>query len=184
MAKKTTRASEQPEKPMLAMARDDAELRLQIQIDKGKHLLARPIGSGDWWEKIEQEYFRWDDFNFELLKAMFNTGGYALQYRGYSFGSATPRNLKEQIDNFHEDVKYRVNHLESLKERLGLIPEDPGITRSITVSETQPMKSSNKVFVVHGHDDAAKIDVARFLEKLDLDAIILHERSDLGQTNY
>ncbi len=44
------------------------------------------------------------------------------------------------------------------------------------------MKSSNKVFVVHGHDDATKTDVARFLEKLGLEAIILHERSDLGQT--
>lgn len=34
---------------------------------------------------------------------------------------------------------------------------------------------SNKVFVVHGHNHGIKESVARFLEKLDLDPIILHE---------
>jgi Predicted nucleotide-binding protein containing TIR-like domain len=40
----------------------------------------------------------------------------------------------------------------------------------------------NKVFVVHGHDDSAKEALARFLEKLDLEAIILNEQPDLGRT--
>lgn len=41
---------------------------------------------------------------------------------------------------------------------------------------------SNKVFIVHGHDDAAKQETARTLEKLGFEAIILHERADVGQT--
>jgi len=40
----------------------------------------------------------------------------------------------------------------------------------------------NKVFIVHGHDDTTKQTVARFLEKLDLDVVILHERPDKGKT--
>lgn len=39
-----------------------------------------------------------------------------------------------------------------------------------------------KVFVVHGHDDAAKETVARTLEKLGLEAVILHERPNEGKT--
>ncbi|MDI4746105.1 nucleotide-binding protein, partial [Salmonella enterica subsp. enterica serovar Kentucky] len=34
--------------------------------------------------------------------------------------------------------------------------------------------NSDKVFIVHGHDDAAKIKTARFVEQLDYKAIILH----------
>ncbi len=42
--------------------------------------------------------------------------------------------------------------------------------------------SSNKVFVVHGRDDAAKEKVARFLHQLGLQPIILHEQPDKGRT--
>lgn len=41
---------------------------------------------------------------------------------------------------------------------------------------------SNKVFIVHGHDDGAKQNVARLLEKLKLEPIILHEQPNRSQT--
>lgn len=41
---------------------------------------------------------------------------------------------------------------------------------------------SNKVFIVHGHDDMAKIETARTLEKAGFEAIILHEQADGGLT--
>lgn len=47
--------------------------------------------------------------------------------------------------------------------------------------ETRVMRS-NKVFIVHGHDDAAKIEMARTLERAGLEAIILHEQADAGMT--
>jgi predicted nucleotide-binding protein len=42
--------------------------------------------------------------------------------------------------------------------------------------------ASNKVFVVHGHDGGAKEEVARFLSKLDVEPIILHEQPSRGLT--
>lgn len=41
---------------------------------------------------------------------------------------------------------------------------------------------SNKVFIVHGHDDGARETLARFLEKLGFEAIILHEQANRGGT--
>jgi len=41
---------------------------------------------------------------------------------------------------------------------------------------------SKKVFIVHGHDDAIKVDVARTLEKLGLEPVILHEQPSKGKT--
>lgn len=41
---------------------------------------------------------------------------------------------------------------------------------------------SKKVFIVHGHDVAARELVARFLERIGLEAIILHEQASRGRT--
>jgi len=41
---------------------------------------------------------------------------------------------------------------------------------------------SRRVFVVHGHDEEAKQSVARCLEKLGLEANILHEQPNQGRT--
>lgn len=40
----------------------------------------------------------------------------------------------------------------------------------------------DSVFIVHGHDDATKEKVARFVEKLGIEAIILHEKVNSGMT--
>lgn len=41
---------------------------------------------------------------------------------------------------------------------------------------------SNKVFIVHGRDNETKIEVARFLEHLEFEPIILHEQANEGKT--
>lgn len=42
--------------------------------------------------------------------------------------------------------------------------------------------STEKVFIVHGHNDAAKEGVARFIEKFGLKVVILHEQPNKGRT--
>ena len=44
------------------------------------------------------------------------------------------------------------------------------------------IENSNKIFIVHGHDEAMKQAVARALEKIDLDPIILHDQPNQGRT--
>ena len=55
-----------------------------------------------------------------------------------------------------------------------------------TAEQSRDMRNeginSRKVFVVHGHDEGMKSSVARFLEKLDLQPIILHEQANGGKT--
>jgi predicted nucleotide-binding protein len=41
---------------------------------------------------------------------------------------------------------------------------------------------SKRVFVVHGHDDGSKETVARYLERLGLQSVILHEQANEGRT--
>ena len=42
--------------------------------------------------------------------------------------------------------------------------------------------STNKVFVIHGHNESVREKVARFLEKLELKPIVLHEQPNKGRT--
>jgi predicted nucleotide-binding protein len=64
----------------------------------------------------------------------------------------------------------------SLEERLGeeAVPPPAG--------HTAPPRDLSKVFVVHGHDGGAREAVARFLEQVELQAIILQEQPDQGLT--
>lgn len=50
------------------------------------------------------------------------------------------------------------------------------------LTQQSSTETSRSVFVVHGHDDEAKESVARFVEKLNLEAVILHEQPSLGKT--
>lgn len=44
------------------------------------------------------------------------------------------------------------------------------------------LEFSNRIFIVHGHDGEMKQAVARTLDRLKLDPIILHEKPDKGRT--
>lgn len=57
------------------------------------------------------------------------------------------------------------------------------VTESISTKKTTTAKNNkNDVFIVHGHDEELKEKVARTLEKLKLNPIILHEQSNEGKT--
>ncbi|CAD1789038.1 hypothetical protein CPBF426_28100 [Xanthomonas arboricola pv. juglandis] len=52
---------------------------------------------------------------------------------------------------------------------------------STVINLITPPKS-NKVFIVHGRDVAARESAARFLEKIGIDVVILHEQANQGRT--
>ena len=102
-------------------------------------------------------------------------GGYVMQNVdpfAYIFEKVYGRSMNSQIFDMldHtigviESGKFqdRKNHLEKAKGPMGPI-------------------SVNKVFLVHGHDESARESTARFLEKLGLEPIILHEQPNAGRT--
>ncbi|PGE92313.1 TIR domain-containing protein [Bacillus toyonensis] len=67
---------------------------------------------------------------------------------------------------------------EILKEAKVRMQELPKLSTNPSSTEID----NKKVFIVHGHDESVKIAVARFLERLDLKPIILHEQASGGTT--
>lgn len=51
-----------------------------------------------------------------------------------------------------------------------------------SAAEEQSLPMSKRVFIVHGHNDAYREAVARLVEQLDLDPVILHEQPNKGKT--
>lgn len=85
---------------------------------------------------------------------------------------------REKGDCSHKDM---MGYLRAI-DNTGISFAGEATGESVAPEFETPALAGNKVFIVHGHDDAAKYEVARTLEKLGLDAIILHERESIGQT--
>ena len=60
------------------------------------------------------------------------------------------------------------------------IPSSPTENQGVAMSPATV--AARKVFIVHGHDDGAREAIARFLERIGFEAIILHEQANKGRT--
>ena len=67
--------------------------------------------------------------------------------------------------------------IESSSTNNGTICIPDNVSNNIVV----PSKKK-KIFIVHGHDNEVKLEVARFIEKIGLEPIILHEQVNSGMT--
>lgn len=80
------------------------------------------------------------------------------------------------IDTHMTDITKQV--FNDAKEKI-----DAGKTQVKSVKTKEVAKhDKTKVFIVHGHDETAKLDTARFVEKLGFESIIIHEQVNSGKT--
>jgi predicted nucleotide-binding protein len=141
----------------------EARERVGIQLDRGQALPNVSINEND-------EAHRWYDFTAELLRQIASTDELTDDFTGKSGFSFDP------------DISTGayLKKLLSIYDRLELLPV-PEQSNKLT-SPRSPSLSGRSVFVVHGHDDGSKEAVARFLGKLDLAPVILHEQPNRGRT--
>ena len=93
-----------------------------------------------------------------------------------SGGSAIPEDFK-RIDII--EVKPIFNLLNSSYKAN---TETTFIKKEQNMKEIDTLKVKNKVFIVHGHDNETKQEVARFIEQIGLETIILHEQASMSMT--
>jgi predicted nucleotide-binding protein len=86
-------------------------------------------------------------------------------------------------DEFQE-LAMRAAYVEGVLARYGSNNESDADSNDSTSSPIRPPSqiTSKRVFVVHGHDGEVKETVARFLEKIGLVPVILHEQPNEGRT--
>lgn len=92
--------------------------------------------------------------------------------------------LKTRTDGYSNDTFEFVqnNLIEALRQlEISLTDDVYGELKKEKSTAYSPA-FSNKVFIVHGHDDELKLDVERFISEIGLEPIILHRQLDQGKT--
>jgi len=104
--------------------------------------------------------------------SQFNQAKWAGQRRIGMGDSEVQRNYGLRIEAFDAMLKSSIAELELIME-----PTPAENRARVAVAS-----DSRRVFLVHGHDKAVIETLARFLERLSLDPIILHEQPNMGRT--
>ena len=180
-----------PSPPLrLLVAREEARSQLEERIHKASEIGERTIESEDALEVAKRDYRKWNDYNAELLRQIFSNSDPADEYSRTPSAFVIPLGrvpLYRKVQEHRDDVTEKVHRLQSLVERLEVIPLSEEISARLDQLPTPNVQSDGsprvrRVFIVHGHDDSARERVARFLERLDFEAEILHEQPNEGRT--
>jgi predicted nucleotide-binding protein len=182
MATRKGPLSQQP-RTELNISKADFRQQLSDRINIGEELFNRTVTNSTELSPFKRDYNLWNDYNKELLRQVFNIteNEYKKTYTdaGYTpFGQLgdVEGNPLQSLKNL---IEYKLNSLKSLLSKVDLLKSE--IQASNVSSVGKPL-IKNQIFIVHGHDDAAKIKTARFIEKLGFTPIILHEQSSQGRT--
>jgi predicted nucleotide-binding protein len=118
-----------------------------------------------------------------------NYGDYAgwhQRTRAFLLGALGPKAAKTfetaeaEPERWWEGRGHQVGMLEAIAAKLSETDKAPDSVAASLASV--PGLNLKKVFLVHGHDSEVKQTVARFLERLGLEPVILHEQANQGRT--
>jgi predicted nucleotide-binding protein len=147
---------------------------LRRQKDQAAALLQR--------ERIDQDdVSAWHGTTREILMRAFGAShaniGMVLHagYFSMRFGRPSEQELE---DERRANLTKSIRMLDSCIEQLEILAPSPTPANS---TDTLAY-SSRRVFIVHGHDEGKREAVARLLEKLELEPVVLHEQPNRGKT--
>lgn len=169
------------------------------QMRKGVSRLDRLIGQIEAFD-VAQLTKRWSPEQKALeatikgeLTSIF--GHETVEFRRYSrstsldHGSLNMRFDGGSRDDRHEARQYvaegKLEAVQILQSAIKWLNEEIGdVTEyaSIAAQTHTAALFSQKIFIVHGHDNAAREAVARFIERIGFEAIILSEQANQGRT--
>ncbi|MFM1393398.1 nucleotide-binding protein [Yersinia enterocolitica] len=133
--------------------------------------------------------------------------GESIQFDGYFLSKEKINRIKiiettktaEQEKDSYSNIRRSISGFDSLVTKSGLIfygSSMKDVSRDLLEKanseslssqiehrgDTQQSTDKTKVFIVHGQDDLARLEVSSFLSKLGLEPIVLHEQASSGST--
>lgn len=159
----------------LARPKKDVLKNLKSQIAKGRYIAEYEYDDEE-VEDAKNEESKWDLLNVEILRRSFSDDTLLNEYKSIQLAKYYG-DWQDHLDIHQRRVEKRIAFLESVFTRIakGLIPEDVG-------SESPVSPNGRRVFIIHGHDEASKSQLARLVERLGLTPIILAEQPNRGRT--
>lgn len=200
----TNKVKNTPDSSILSISKEEFKKLIDNQINKGSELLKMNVehivgygqpffttqnynrnikNSGQiGFKTFTNEYDKWVNVTDEILKRSFTIP--ENEYRhNFDIAGQTAFITRDQdrVAHYMEAISDKINYLESLKVQSDFIPVNLN-EKSKYLKENDVILPSNKIFIVHGHNETINHEVARTIEKLGLEAIILREQPNSGQT--
>src|ERR1700693_1036524 len=150
---------------------------LETQIQKARELLAvRPLS--------DDKYSQWENLTRNYLEKAFGRNSPNVSTVTEVGAWAYPRGGDEIAWEKHraEKLTTQVTHLEGLVELLQTEAQLRQASAIASPAVLAPAPHGHRVFLVHGHAEAALHEVARFLERVDQEIIVLREQPNRGRT--
>ena len=131
-------------------------------------------------QSVEMEEFRKtefeDVFDFDNAEKKIETCRKGLEATKRTFKIYLKEISKEMLENAQKSMRQQLREMQ--KERY----EDGMLMNASQEVSMKKAKEYKKVFIVHGHDNGLKQEVARLVEKQGLEAIILSEQANRCKT--
>ena len=172
--------------PKLLVSGEETYQQIEAQIEKGKKLRDREIDSERELKHAIEDCENWVEYNKDMLSKLFNDPSIAKTYSTffyYTYIRLDTENLPRTKDRFNQfmiNLEYYIVWVGCHIDHLTNICTQHGI--NVMPLDTSERIFGDEIFIVHGHNEAAKYKVANFVKNLDLTATILDEQPSRGQT--
>lgn len=170
---------------------ESARERLQNLIDQALEFeleFKRNYGSSAERKLFSKSIENWLTRANRVLTQIFSTDLYSDQFNNtVSFKVITLRTLPIKVSSPADIRPALIEIISAIDFLRGVLTDIPHLTpadmaKSPPSLTESPIETEIKsVFIVHGHDNGMKQEVARFVERLDLDTVILHEKPNMGR---
>ena len=129
------------------------------------------------------EFMKWRRNTRVAINNTFgNASSYIADFQNIYFYNVFAGDDSSNRAAYLEGLESVASVLESMIEEVKEYWEDENQTPAPSEVQKKGQTNMDEVFIIHGRDDGAKQTVARFLETLGLEPVILHEQADLGRT--
>jgi predicted nucleotide-binding protein len=148
---------------------------LQSQLEKGRALISsRPLSSDAYgrWELLTRNY---------LEKAFGNNSPNVNTVMDIGKYGAFPMDAEPEWWE-RQRVQSLQTQLERIEGLIELLNTELQLQGGKAILRAPLSPGRHRIFLVHGHDEAALHETARFLERLDQNIVILREQPNKGRT--
>jgi predicted nucleotide-binding protein len=190
-ARRKTSPPEQKPPLQLLMPVPELRARIAARIVKGNEVLQAPTNSEEALQAARDKYYTWTKYNETMLRqAATNDDLWSDYSQRCPITVLREMTLAEKISEHHDDIQEKIRRLESISERLELIPVAEHVSRVATGDAgSSPAKAKpsarapegqrgaviegdpRKVLVVHGRNEGVRSAMFSFLRAIHLDPI-------------
>lgn len=131
---------------------------------------------GEFGGNDKSEWLQWKTRVLHVVSNIMEQDSPSVQLASVGKKTSTAGYRLESFD------KAKTSLIHALKGTLSALTQDVYGELKTNTSVNESPALSNKVFIVHGHDNELKHDVERFIHEIGLEPVVLHRQIDGGNT--